>query len=75
MKMYSITIEAITMDSACENIIKTQTQAYVPANSRGEAINVACDMGQAMARSTNALKDIALYYRIVGVQETEQGIA
>ena len=75
MKMYSVTIEAITMDGDCENIIKTQTQAYVPANSRGEAINVACDMGQAMARSTNNISDIALYYRIVGVKETEQGIA
>lgn len=75
MKMYSATIEAITMDKTCDNIIKTETQVYVPANSRGEAINVACDMGQAMARSTNNISGIALYYRIVSVKETEQGIA
>ena len=75
MKMYSITIEAITMNDACENIIKTQTQAYVPANSRAEAVNAGCDMGQAMARSTNDIKGIALYYRIINVVETEQGIA
>lgn len=75
MKMYSVTIDAITMDSTCDNIIKTETQVYVPANSRGEAISVACDMGQAMARSTNHISGIALYYRIINVEETEQGIA
>ena len=75
MKMYSATIEAITMDKTCDNIITTETQVYVPANSRGEAINVACDMGQAMARSTNYISGIALFYRIIDVKETEQGIA
>ena len=75
MKMYSATIEAITMDSTGDHFIKTQTQVYVPAKSRGDALLAACDMGQAMARSTNAISNIAMYYRILDIVETEQGIA
>ena len=74
MKMYKAVIEAITMDNDGDNIIRTETQTIVPANSYGEAIVVACDMGQAMARSANNLNGIALYFRITDVEETEQGI-
>ena len=75
MKMYSATIEAITMNKDGNDIIRTETQTIVPANSRGEAIAVACDMGQAMARSTNnSNHSLALYFRITSVEETEQSI-
>ena len=74
MKMYKAVIEAITMDENGDNIIRTETQTIVPANSRSEAIAVACDMGQAMARSANHLDGIDLYFRITDVEETEQGI-
>ena len=75
MKMYSATIEAITMDKTGDHFIKTETQVYVPAESRGDAILTACDMGQAMARSTNTISGIALYFRVTNVSETNQGIA
>ena len=76
MKMFSATIEAITMDKDGNNIIRTETQTIVPANSRGEAIAVACDMGQAMARSANNSDgNLALYFRITNVEETEQSIS
>ena len=76
MKIYSVKIESIIMDKNGDKFVKTNTQAYVPANSRGEAIAVACDMGQAMARSTNAASGkVAMYFRVLGVEETEQSIA
>ena len=75
MKMYSAVIEAIIMDKYGDDIIRTATQTIVPANHRGEAIAVACDMGQAMARSTNNSNGgLALYFRVINVEETEQSI-
>ena len=75
MKMWKTYIDAVIMDKSGEHIINTTTQTFVPANSRGEAILVALDMGQAMARSTNTLNGINLFFRVVNVEETDQGIA
>ena len=75
MKMFKATIEAITMSKDAENVVRTSTETIVPANDRYGAIMVALDMGQAMARAVNTTKGLALYFRVVGVQETDEAIA
>ena len=73
--MFKATIEAITMSKDAENVVRTSTETIVPANDRYGAIMAALDMGQAMARTANATKGLALYFRVVGVQETDEAIA
>jgi hypothetical protein len=75
MKMFKATIEAVTMSKDAENVVRTSTETIVPANDRYGAIMVALDMGQAMARTVNTTKGLALYFRVVGVQETDEAIA
>ena len=75
MKMFKATIEAVTMSKNAEDVVRTSTETIVPANDRYGAIMAALDMGQAMARTVNATKGLALYFRVVGVQETDEAIA
>ena len=75
MKMFKATIEAITMDSSADNVIKTSTETIIPAQDRAGAIYSALDVGQAMARSVNSCPGIALYFRVTDVKETDEGIA
>lgn len=75
MKMFKATIEAVTMDASADNVIRTSTETIVPAQDRAGAIYAALDMGQAMARSTNNCSGVALYFRVLNVEETSEGIA
>ena len=75
MKMFKATIEAITMSKNTENVVHTSTETIIPANDRHGAIMAALDMGQAMARTVNTTKGLALFFRVVGVQETDEAIA
>lgn len=73
MKMFKGTIEAVTMDRNANNAVRTTTETIVPAKDRYGAICVMLDMGQAMARSTDSIQGKALYFRILGVAEVEDG--
>jgi len=77
MKMWKATIDALIVNKTCDKITQTQTVVYIPADSKGSAILAALDMGQAMSRSTNLLtpKELGLYFRVVGVEETEREVA
>lgn len=76
MKMWKATIDALIVNKTCDKITQTQTVVYVPASSKGSAILAALDMGQAMSRSTNlAPGKLGLYFRVVGVEETEREVA
>lgn len=70
MKMFKGTIEAIIADETFDNVQRTRSEVLVPANSRQRALEIMLDMGQAMARSANALTE-KLYFRVVGLCEVE----
>lgn len=69
--MFKGTIEAIIMDQNADNVVKTATETIVPAKDRHGAICVILDMGQAMARSANAIRGRSLYFRVLGVTKVE----
>jgi hypothetical protein len=76
MKMWKATIDALIVNNTGDKIIHTQTPVCVPADSRGDALIVMLDMGQAMARSTNlSTAGMGLYFRVVNVEETDRTIA
>ena len=76
MKMWKATIDALIVNKTGDKITQTQTVVYIPADSKGNAILTALDMGQAMSRSTNlAPGELGLYFRVVGVEETEREVA
>lgn len=68
MKMFRGTIEAIIADDTFDNVQRTHSEILIPANSRQQALGTMLDMGQAMARSANALTE-KVYFRIVGLCE------
>lgn len=75
MNIWKVTIEAIIMDANADNVKRTTTETLIPANSRGGAINVGLDMGQAMARSVNVLPHrLALYFRVINVIDTGEPV-
>lgn len=71
MKMFKGAIEAVIMDRNANDVVRTTTETIVPAEDRQGALCVMLDMGQAMARSANAIQGKALYFRILGVAEVE----
>lgn len=70
MKMFKGTIEAIIADETFDNVQRTRSEVLIPADNRQSALTTMLDMGQAMARSANALTK-KVYFRIVGVCEVE----
>ena len=76
MKMWKATIDALIVNKTCDKVTQTQTVVYIPADSKGNAILAALDMGQAMSRSTNLTPgELGLYFRITGIEETEREVA
>ena len=72
MKMFKGVIEAVIMDRNANDVVRTTTtETIVPAENRQGALCVMLDMGQAMARSANAIQGKALYFRVLGVAEDE----
>lgn len=74
MKTFKGIIEAVTMDGNGDNIIKTRTETIVPAENRQKAMYTMLDMGQAMARSCNDIKNRALYFRLINLIEINSEI-
>jgi hypothetical protein len=73
--MWKATIEALIVNKTGDKMTCTQTLVYVPADNRGNAMIAALDMGQAMSRSTNlSTTGTALYFRVVGVEETDREV-
>lgn len=70
MKMFKGTIEAIIADETFDNVQRTHSEVLIPADNRQSALAAMLDMGQAMARSANALTE-KVYFRIVGLCEVE----
>lgn len=76
MKMWKATIDALIVNKTCDKVTQTQTVVYVPADSKGNAILAALDMGQAMSRSTNhTFGELGIYFRVVNVEETDREVA
>ena len=73
--MWKATIEALIVNKTCDKITRIQTPVCVPADNRGKAMITMLDMGQAMSRSTNlSTAGAALYFRVIGVEETDQEV-
>ena len=70
MKMFKGTIEAIIADESFDNVQRTRSEVLVPADDRQRALETMLVMGQAMARSANALTE-KVYFRIIGLCEVE----
>ena len=70
MKKFSLVLDVITMTKDNHVLSHEKIPVSVFAEDRGSALLAGLDVGQALARSSNASNgEIAIFFRVIGLTE------
>lgn len=69
MKVWYVEIEYLAHHTQATNLYKHNFTIPVFANNRHEAMLAGLDVGQAVSRSANNVKEGSIYFRVLGINE------